>query len=382
MAELKKAKILVVDDEEHIVKAVKYILESEGYSVDAAVDGEQALAQVEKFGPDLILLDVMMPKKNGYDVCRELKEENKTQLIPIIIVTALKQKEERIKGIEAGADDFISKPIDQKELLTRIKSLLRIKFLNDELKENYQKLQDLEDYKLKLTSLVVHDMKNIITGSMANLSFLAKDARTFSKEQKEFLGGAQASDNDLLNMILNLLDISKMEENKLKINCRDFKLVDIVKSSIMAQEPLAKPDNKRISLEMSLPDNTILCADKALVERVFLNLLNNSIRYSNRDKDIFVKLRQDTAKNCVEVCIESNGHFIPKEYHKKIFEKFGQLEVHGAGQWLSKGLGLTFSKMAIEAHNGEIWFESDLSGHNKFFFTLPLGVKAVKEVKI
>jgi DNA-binding response OmpR family regulator len=382
MAELKKAKILVVDDEEHIVKAVKYILEGEGYNVEAAVDGEDALRMVQKFSPDLILLDVMMPKKNGYDVCRELKEENTTQLIPIIIVTALKQKEERIKGIEAGADDFISKPIDQKELLTRIKSLLRIKFLNDELKENYQKLRDLEDYKLKLTGLIVHDMKNIITGSMANLSFLAKDARTFSSEQKEYLDGAQASDNDLLNMILNLLDISKMEENKLMINCREFKLADVIKTAVTAQEPLARSDNKHMLIEMGMTENTVLYADKPLVERVVLNLLNNAIRYSNRDRDILIKLKQDTANNCVEVCIESHGHYIPKEYHKKIFEKFGQLEVHGAGQWLSKGLGLTFAKMAVEAHDGKIWFESELSGHNKFFFTLPLGAKAKKEVKI
>ena len=117
MLNLKKAKILVVDDEANIVIALKYILQKEGYDVETARDGEEALSKVEKFNPDIVLLDIMMPKKSGYEVCAALKADKKTQLIPIIMLTALAQKEERIKAIEAGADEFISKPVDQNELL-------------------------------------------------------------------------------------------------------------------------------------------------------------------------------------------------------------------------------------------------------------------------
>jgi K+-sensing histidine kinase KdpD len=167
-----------------------------------------------------------------------------------------------------------------------------------------------------------------------------------------------------------------MEGKKLKINYKEFKVGDIVKDAIIAQEPLGKQDNKRIVLEMNLPEKTIICADKGLMERVMVNLINNTIKYSIRDHDIIVKLWRDAGNNCVEVCIESYGHYIPKEDHDKIFDKFGQLEAHGASQWLSKGLGLAFCKMAVEAHKGKIWIESELSGHNKFYFTLPLGARS------
>jgi two-component system, sensor histidine kinase and response regulator len=372
MVNSKKAKILIVDDEEHIVKALRYVLENEGFDVETAFDGEETLNMVENSKPDIILLDVMMPKKNGYDVCRILKEDKRTQLIPIVMLTALKQKEERIKGIEAGADDFISKPIDQRELLTRIKSLLRIKSLYDELEENCNKLQSLKIYNESLTDMVVRDMKSILSGAIGNLNLLSTKTEQLNDNQKEYVESTQASNNDLLNIILNLLDIRLLEENKFKINREKIDLEEIVKNSIISQEPLAKLVNKQIVQEMNLPEKTILYADKGLVERVLANLLNNAIKHSEGNSDIIVRAGQGS-DNCLEVCVENNGSYIPKEYHGKVFEKFGQLEVSAVNKRLGKGLGLTFCKLAITAQKGRIWLESDMSGHNKFCFALPIG---------
>ena len=128
----RQPRVLVVDDTPHNVKLLADLLGARGYAVQTAQTGEQALALIAAEAPDIVLLDVMMPGLSGYDVCRRLRENAATALLPIVLVTALDAKEERIKGIEAGADDFLSKPINQPELFARVRSLLRVKHLQDE----------------------------------------------------------------------------------------------------------------------------------------------------------------------------------------------------------------------------------------------------------
>jgi two-component system cell cycle response regulator len=149
-----RSKILVVDDIPLNRKLEKTYLESTGYQVILANDGAEALQRVDDETPDLILLDVMMPKMNGFQVCRRLKNTENTRFIPIIMVTALNEIEDKVKGIEAGADDFISKPFNKLELLARVKSLLRIKHLHDELE---LKIAELEIAQSKLLQLAITD---------------------------------------------------------------------------------------------------------------------------------------------------------------------------------------------------------------------------------
>src|SRR2546427_13281681 len=134
-------KVLVVDDMPVNVKLLADLLAVKGYAVVTAANGAEALAKVDKEQPGLVLLDVMMPGMSGYDVCRKLRETPATAMLPVIMVTALDPAQERVKGIEAGADDFLTKPINQPELLARVKSLLRIKLLHDELAEGSRNLE-------------------------------------------------------------------------------------------------------------------------------------------------------------------------------------------------------------------------------------------------
>ncbi|MDP2846368.1 MAG: response regulator [Candidatus Methanoperedens sp.] len=136
---MNKPRILVVDDNQLAVELLEGIL-SKDYEVVTAYDGNEALLKVEKSSPDLILLDIMMPGMSGYEVCKKLKSNEKTMSIPIVMVTALREKEDRIKAIEAGADDFLSKPVDVYELTARVKSLLRVKQYYDALMEEREKL--------------------------------------------------------------------------------------------------------------------------------------------------------------------------------------------------------------------------------------------------
>ena len=136
------AKILVVDDTPKNVKLLADLLTVKGYRVVTAASGREALAQVEAEQPDLVLLDVVMPEMSGYEVCRKIRENPATEILPVVMVTALDPSEERVKGLEAGADDFLTKPINQAELLARVRSLLRIKELYDTVQAQATQLTD------------------------------------------------------------------------------------------------------------------------------------------------------------------------------------------------------------------------------------------------
>jgi two-component system cell cycle response regulator len=153
-AVLRKNKILVVDDVAVNVQLLTTYLTSVGYDVLTARDGEEALERVAATQPDLILLDVMMPKLNGFQVCERLKSDPATKVIPVIMVTALNEIEDKIKATESGADDFVSKPFNKLELLTRVKSLLRIKQLHDDLRA---KVRELEQARERLRQLAITD---------------------------------------------------------------------------------------------------------------------------------------------------------------------------------------------------------------------------------
>ncbi|MEW6687911.1 MAG: response regulator, partial [Pseudomonadota bacterium] len=127
-----QAKILVVDDTPANIKLLGDLLSAKGYAVSTAANGEEALARIAAEKPDLVLLDVMMPGISGYEVCRRIRSEPATSLLPVVMCTSLDPHQERVKGIEAGADDFLSKPVNQPELFARVKSLLRVKTLHDE----------------------------------------------------------------------------------------------------------------------------------------------------------------------------------------------------------------------------------------------------------
>jgi class 3 adenylate cyclase len=188
-----RPKILVVDDNEQNVELLEAYLANK-YEVLKAYNGEEALEKVKADPPDLILLDIMMPGLNGYEVCRRLKEGERTKFIPVVMVTSLKEREERVKGLEVGADDFLTKPVDRVELLARVKSVLRIKQLRDELVEinqnleqkvkeqvgQIQKLNRLRQYfSPQLAESLIHD-EDIGRVRRKNLTIFFIDIRGFT----------------------------------------------------------------------------------------------------------------------------------------------------------------------------------------------------------
>ena len=179
---IRLAKILVVDDQPKNVKLLEDLLSANEYVVNTAASGAEALEKIEKERPDLVLLDVVMPKMSGYEVCRSIRGNEKTRLLPVVMVSALDPYEERTKGIEAGADDFLEKPIKPQELLARVRSLLRIKELHDTVERQKEELADWS-----------HKLEQRVNEQLAELDRLGHLKRFFSPQLAELIvaGGAE-----------------------------------------------------------------------------------------------------------------------------------------------------------------------------------------------
>ena len=275
---MEPATVLVVDDNRDNIELADAYLRANGYGVRSASNGQQALEQVEKEPPDLVLLDIMMPVMNGYEVCRRLKGNERTRFIPVVMITALKDIDDKIKGIEVGADDFLTKPFNKQELLTRVRSLLKIKRLHDDLEKSYLDLRELQRTKENLMQMIVHDLKNPLAGIMANLEIVAMERRL---EARECLEAAQRSCALLFNMIQDLLDVSRSEEGKLTLSPEALEINEIIHPNIQVVETLAKLEGK--SVTASIPDETPrIVGDRDLLSRVVANLLNNAVKHTGR----------------------------------------------------------------------------------------------------
>jgi len=369
-----KPTLLIVDDEERNIRLLKALLAPQNYNLREAINGEEALLRVAEELPDMVLLDVMMPKINGFEVCRSLKQDEKTKAIPVILVTALSEKQHRVQALEAGADDFISKPVDQTELIVRVKSLLRIKSYQDEISDKLQeiaaknaRLMELEKVRDGLSHMIVHDLRNPLTAISTYLQLSALDAENLSEPQQERVDRCLFFCQELERMIQNLLDISKMEEGKMQLNREAVDLPEMIGEALKRFTP--RVEERKIALSFSgNGDIPKVALDRSILKRVITNLVDNAIRYTPKGGAIAVSLDSAPWEEVLCLSVKDSGSGLPPEYHQKIFDKFEQVTLKKDGDRAgSSGLGLTFCKLAVEAHGGKIWVESEGLGKGCIF---------------
>jgi len=377
---MKRVNILIVDDDETNIKLLKGMLISENYHLYGASNGKEALKMVGEISTDLILLDVMMPGIDGFEVCRRLKEDEKTRMIPVVMVTVLAEKEYQIRAMEAGADDFLSKPVDQTELRVRVKSLLRIKSYHDDLVESHrelteknEKLQELERIKEGLIHMIIHDLNNPLMAISGNLELFLEEKQDFSESQFQKIEKCLQYCRDLKNLIQSLLDIHILEEGHLELNKEVTDMTELTDSVL--ELFVQKTEAKQISLSFPRPgDIPSVKVDRQLTKRVGANLLNNAIRHTPKGGKVEVIINHLPDNKNICFSVRDNGIGLAPEYHRKVFDKFEQVELKKEGVMVGdSGLGLAFCKTAVEAHGGKIWVESEGEGKGcTFSFVIPV----------
>ncbi|AKG22241.1 ATP-binding response regulator [Calothrix sp. 336/3] len=363
-----KYRILVVDDTPDNLILLQTILEIEGYEVELTSEGVSAIEKTLQSSPDLILLDVMMPGMDGYEVTRRIRQHPEISYIPILLLTAFHDVSV-VEGLDAGADDFIRKPFDQDELLARVRSLIRLKHSLDTQK---RLLRQQEDF----VSRVTHDLRTPLVAADRMLNLFQQEIFCpISGEMKQAISAMIRSNQNLLEMVNTLLEVHRFEAGKKTLEFSDVNLLEIAQEVVQELSPLT--DEKGVALKINThrlnPDDktaAIILGDRLELRRVISNLIGNAIKFTDAGS-INICLHEVTKppSNSPYLILEiqDTGYGIAPEEQTKVFERFRQ----GTNKRAGSGLGLHLTHRIVETHGGTITLTSELGKGSTFTVSLP-----------
>lgn len=351
-----KAHILIVDDDPITRDTLEGLLFPEGYEITFASSGAETIRLAKTSKPDTILLDVIMPDMDGFEVCRHLKTDERLRHIPIILVTGLNSKEDISRGLDAGAEEFLHKPVNGMELRARVRSMLRIKRQFDELEETVQLREDF-------SNMVVHDMKNPLSAVLMASQILEMKAKDQSTSR--FINTIQTQTRRLESIMNDMLTLAKMKEGRLVLKRTNVDINQFVKEVSAHFDIMGK--SRGIEIVTILPEwSRSILIDVNLFQRMLDNLLSNALKFSPNDSKITLQvecadIKAGTAPQQpqgLRIKVMDQGFGIPEDHRVDIFDKYKivDLKKNGVPQF---GLGLAFCKMVIEAHGGRIFVASN-----------------------
>lgn len=361
------ATALVVDDDLRSRELLTALLTAQGYRVTQAADGAEALAAAARQAPDVVLLDVMMPVMDGFETCRRLKQQPQTAIVPVLLVTALNDRAQRLNGIAAGALDFLSKPIDHEDVLLRIRNAVATKRLHDQLGQELARVQELEALKANLTHFIVHDLRSPLVALQGGLQLMAEDTPP-GHDSMTYINCALSATKELIEMVSSILDVERLETRQLPLRYEPCDLLDLAGRVLEQLAPVSLAHKVQTHADGA---HVTARADRRLIERTLTNLAINAIKFSPADS--LVRLDIARVAERARVSVRDAGPGIPPEFQQLIFEKFGQVESRASHQKYSSGLGLTFCRLAVEAHGGGIGVVNLPTGGSEFWFEIPLG---------
>jgi signal transduction histidine kinase len=378
MGSADKLRILIVDDEPANRRLLRACLGSE-YELEDAEDGARALELFERTPFDLVLLDVMMPGVGGLEVCRRIKELA-TTYVPVILLTALGQQGDRNAGLEAGADDFLTKPVDGRELLLRVETFLKLRRQDQRIREQLgelskrdeliqqqlTELRRLDATKDELVALMVHDLRNPLSGIMGFLSLLASGDQ--GPGVRDEADEALRASLRLREILEDILQVRMLESGTVRLYREVVQADKVVRDAIDSVRGAARARSVDISLSNPEPGVGI-DADRKLVRRAVENLLSNAVKYSPDGGVVQTLVRQSGEE--VEIEIADRGGGVPNELKQQLFQRFGSVEAAQGQARSGVGLGLYLVKLVATAHGGRASVRDRRHGGAAFGIFLP-----------
>ncbi|HHY53850.1 MAG TPA: response regulator [Chloroflexi bacterium] len=351
---IQQKRVVVVDDEPSSREALCALLTAEDLDIQSLASGKELLRRMPELAPDVILLDVMMPEMDGYAVCYELKQSIAFQHIPIILITALDAVQDRVRGLEVGADEFLTKPVSRLELQARVRTMLRIK-------TQYDQLERMLELRQALSYMIVHDLRNPLAAVMLYLQLLKRKG-SVSPEHMRYLDMATNEAQKMSSFLDDMLMLAKMERGKLSLSRSPLYVDHLLEQVRSKLAPYAEAQGVSLVLKTQGQSYPVI-ADVALFQRVVENLVANALKFSPPQTTVTIVaeyprtgLSDETATNlpAVRLSVLDQGRGIPPEDFVRMFDQYEAVHMKEQGK-AELGLELAFCRMVAEAHGGRIY---------------------------
>jgi signal transduction histidine kinase len=418
--------ILIVEDSPTQTKLLRLILEENGYIVDSASNGAKALECIRSKKPDLIITDIIMPEMDGFALCKTLKNDPNFRLIPVMLLTSLSDHEDVIKGLQAGADNFLTKPYEDAFLVSCIQNI----FANQELRKNrpsgseveimfagqkyfinsdrmqiidlllstYEnavqknnelhkahndlieahrqleqkniELEKVNQEKTHFLSVAAHDLRNPLTIIYTTADLITEELKEkTSQETIEFLEMIKRSSKFMRDLLEELLDVSVIDSGKLSLYLEPVDIMELIRNNVSLNRVIA--GRKHITVEFhSVKGLPVLQLDRKKIEQVFNNLISNAIKYSYPQSRVVIDSKCENG--ILVISVHDTGQGIPPSEMNKLFKPFPRISVKTTSGESSTGLGLVIVRKIVEAHRGNVWAESRLNIGTTFNISLPI----------
>jgi signal transduction histidine kinase len=299
---------------------------------------------------------------DGFEVCAKLKADPASRDIPVIFLTAMTEVDQKVKGFAVGGNDYITKPFQLEEVLSRVRNQLDLQCTRRELASSLQRLQELEQLRDDLVHMVVHDMRSPLAALFMTLEMMQAFVEGEGQEQ---LVDALHLTETLHEMTNSLLDVSRLEQGKMPLQRRPCDLSQL--AARVCTEAGVHAPKRAIEYDGSGPVR--VSCDSALITRVLSNLISNGIKHTEDTSKILVGVA--ATKQGARVFVQDDGPGVPAELQGRLFEKFAAVAMREQLRYHSAGLGLAFCKLAVQAHGGVIGVDSAAGSGSTFWFELP-----------
>ncbi len=360
-SDLAPACILVVDDQPANIQMIGAVLGGLGHEIVPASNGAIALKRMMVRPPDIILLDVLMPGMDGYEVCRQVKENPEWKDIPIIFLSAADDKDLIVRALNAGGVDYITKPFNHAELISRVHTQLSLKAARDRLKQ-------LAEDKDELLGILAHDLKNHLGGMSMSAELMRSQIEQLHDERLTRLSeNISRSSSQLLSFVKEFL-ANTASDNSFVAKCTVVDFADTAANIVKQYQEAARSKNLKIQTFFP-PEETMVVADASALNQVIDNLLSNAVKFSPSGKKIHVSVRPDD--DHVACAIRDEGPGFTAGDKAKMFRRYGRLSARPTGGEPSTGLGLSIVRKLTNAMNGELSCESEPGQGATFTIKLP-----------
>jgi two-component system, sensor histidine kinase and response regulator len=367
--------ILIVDDIPKNLQVLSSILNLEGYQIAFAANGKESITVLETTTPDLILLDIMMPGMDGFEVCKFIKADIRLKNIPIIFITGKAEQEDIVKGLNLGAVDYITKPFNATELISRVKTHIELKKSRDkiieytrELEKNREELKQLNASKDKFFSIIAHDLRSPFTGFLGLSQLLIEEKNNIEKIDLEQIAlSMNKAAKKLFNFLENLLDWSRSQMGGLQFNPINVEIKNAVDSVFFVLKETAA--EKGVELINNIYNKLTVIVDNNALNTILRNLVSNSIKFTKKSGKIIIGIHSVT-DDFITVFVKDNGIGIAYDNLDNLFRLETKVSTPGTNNEQGSGLGLLLVKEFVEKNGGNIWIESELNIGTTVFFTL------------